>query len=281
LRAFSFSELAGIVNRSFESPKTARFCQKATDSGAKTPPFHDVYHLRINHKPRVGDANCSLTDGRALECSVLRSGAPIRGKTAAVLALFAGGLAEGNDAIPLAPHAWYKSVDIYAWAARTLRTGVYVVRNSEQSVYNSLMAYRNARIQIEWSQMQMFLVFHTIALPLIFAQNTDINVRFSISIVGLWVETGLFISIINSQNAIKFANKKLQELELLDQNEDNNMRIKVFTDPWFNKKRTKNRLTFSRSLFYFGAVVINLIWSEEAIRHGLTIIPSILQRFHT
>jgi hypothetical protein len=58
---FSFSESASIVNGSFESQKTARFCQNMTDSGAKYTPFRGVYHLRINHKPRVGGANCSLT----------------------------------------------------------------------------------------------------------------------------------------------------------------------------------------------------------------------------
>jgi hypothetical protein len=58
---FSFSESAGIVNGSFESQKTAKFVQKSADSGAKNTPFQAVYHLRINHKPRVGGANRSLT----------------------------------------------------------------------------------------------------------------------------------------------------------------------------------------------------------------------------
>jgi hypothetical protein len=54
-----------MINGSFESQKTAKFVQKSADSGAKTPPFQGVYHLRINHKPRVGGANTSLMDAWA------------------------------------------------------------------------------------------------------------------------------------------------------------------------------------------------------------------------
>jgi hypothetical protein len=58
---FSFSESANMINGSFESQKTAKFCQKTADSGAKYTPFRGVYHVRINHKPRVGGGNRSLT----------------------------------------------------------------------------------------------------------------------------------------------------------------------------------------------------------------------------
>jgi hypothetical protein len=79
---FSFSESAGIVNGSFESQKTAKFVRKTADSGAKNTPFQGVYHLRINHKLRVGCANRSLTYAWTHECAVgALAGAPPAGES--------------------------------------------------------------------------------------------------------------------------------------------------------------------------------------------------------
>jgi hypothetical protein len=66
---FSFSESPAIVNGSFESWNLAKFVQKSASFSDFGAAFFRVYHVCINHKPRVADANRFLTYARGAECA--------------------------------------------------------------------------------------------------------------------------------------------------------------------------------------------------------------------
>jgi hypothetical protein len=74
----SLSESADIVNGSFASQKTAKFLQKSTKFDAFYNAILRVYHLRINHKPRVGRAHRSLTNPCAARNAPLRGSGQFR-----------------------------------------------------------------------------------------------------------------------------------------------------------------------------------------------------------
>jgi hypothetical protein len=58
------------------------------------------------------------------------------------------------------------------------------MQNAEPNLYGGLATIRNGDMQMQWSRAQMYLVFNTVALPLIFASETDENVKFVLGIVG-------------------------------------------------------------------------------------------------
>jgi hypothetical protein len=55
------------------------------------------------------------------------------------------------------------------------------MHNSEPNIYGGLCTIRNGYMQMQWSRAQMYLVSHTIALPVMFNANMDEEVKFVLS----------------------------------------------------------------------------------------------------
>jgi hypothetical protein len=145
------------------------------------------------------------------------------------------------------------------------------MQNAEPNLYGGLATIRNGDMQMQWSRAQMYLVFNTVALPLIFASETDENVKFVLGIVGMWVTIFIPIAIYRGNMWSKFFNEKMAQLELLDAGSEKAPRVLVFGDPQFAS--ITDRRFASRKLFVPLAIILTSIWAEETIRHGFGVVP--------
>jgi hypothetical protein len=150
------------------------------------------------------------------------------------------------------------------------------MQNAEPNMYGALATIRNGYMQMQWSRAQMYLVFNTIALPLIFASDTEANVKLVLGIVGMWVTIFIPIAIYRGNVWSKFFNEKMAQLELLDEDGDKATRVLVFSDPRFISIASKRFA--SRKLFVPLAIVLTSIWLEETVRHGLQVAPGLVGR---
>src|SRR5690348_6659260 len=119
--------------------------------------------------------------------------------------------------------------------------------HSEPNIYGGLATIRNGYMQMQWSRAQMYLVFNTIALPLIFSPETETTVKLVIGLVGMVVSVCIPIAILRGNMWTKFFNAKMAELELLDAGNERAPRVPVFSDPLF--ATTADRKFASRKLF--------------------------------
>src|SRR3989344_8411660 len=134
--------------------------------------------------------------------------------------------------------------------------------DGEPSMFIGLATLRNGYMQMQWSRVQMFLLFNTVALPLVFGSGQTEIVKFVISGVGVLIHILLLNAVMRANDWIAFFDEKLFQFEQLDQDDQNSTRVFVFSDPRFSKKRSS--LFASRRLF---ALIV--IWTREAIRHYL------------
>jgi hypothetical protein len=141
------------------------------------------------------------------------------------------------------------------------------MRNSEPGMYTGLSVIRNGYMQMQWSRAQMYVAFHTLALPLIFSPSTDVKVRLVIGLVGIWVSVCIPIAIWRGNIWTKFYNTRMAELERLDAGQDVEPRVKIFSHPDFDA--TSGGKLASRKLFAPVAIGLTILWTEETLRNGL------------
>ena len=141
------------------------------------------------------------------------------------------------------------------------------MRDGEPSMFIGLATLRNGYMQMQWSRVQMFLLFNTVALPLVFGSGQTEIVKFVISGVGILTHLLLLNAVMRANDWIAFFDEKLFQFEQLDQDDQNSTRVFVFSDPRFSKKRSS--LFASRRLF---ALIV--IWTREVIRHYLLLFTS-------
>ncbi|OGC86998.1 hypothetical protein A3D70_02050 [Candidatus Adlerbacteria bacterium RIFCSPHIGHO2_02_FULL_54_18] len=142
------------------------------------------------------------------------------------------------------------------------------MRNGEPNVYAALATLRNGYMQMQWSRVQMYLVFNTIALPLVFGTDAEETAKFVISATGLTVHTLLPIAIWRGERWVRFFCQRMADLEQLDQEEGSQSgpRVQTFGHPDFEALRGSR--TASRKLFAPIAIALELAWLAEVIRHA-------------
>ncbi len=143
------------------------------------------------------------------------------------------------------------------------------MRDGEPQIYTSLATLRNGYMQTQWSRVQMFLVFNTIALPLVFGivQTTQPElVRFVISLVGACMHLVLLNATLRADNWIKYLDDRMTELEQLDREDQNGVRVFVFSHQDFTTMR--HSWFASRRLFGIIGLAVAVTWLEESVRHG-------------
>ncbi len=145
------------------------------------------------------------------------------------------------------------------------------MRDGEPQIYTSLATLRNGYMQTQWSRVQMFLVFNTIALPLVFGivQTTQPELlRFVISVVGAWMHVVLLNSTLRADNWIKYLDERMVELEQLDHEDQNLNGVRVHPFSHQDFATIRHSWSASRRLFGIVGLAIAGLWIEEAIRHG-------------
>jgi hypothetical protein len=149
------------------------------------------------------------------------------------------------------------------------------MRNSEPNMYAGLAIIRNGYMQMQWSRAQMYLVFNTVALPLVFKPETEYLVRFVLCLIALAVCVFLPVAMYGAHKWTNFYNGKMAEMERLDLGQDAEPRVKVFSDDRFGLMT--NRKLASRYTFSAFAGILTIVWSVEAVRSGLIVFPAVLQ----
>lgn len=141
------------------------------------------------------------------------------------------------------------------------------MRNGEPSMYIGLSGIRNGYMQMQWNRVQMFLLFNTVALPLVFGTGQPEVVKFVTSLVGVLIHLLLLNAVRRANGWIIFLDKKLIHLEQLDQDDPNGARIFVFSDPDFAAMR--NRWFASRRIFALISTALVVIWIHRTIHYSL------------
>ncbi len=139
------------------------------------------------------------------------------------------------------------------------------MRDGEPSMYIGLATLRNGYMQMQWSRVQMFLLFNTVALPVVFGSGQAEIVKFVISVIGALVHALLLNAVMRASGWIKLLDGKLFLLEQLDQDDQNSIRVFIFSDPQFSEKRSS--LLASRIIFSIIGIGTTVLWIWETIQH--------------
>lgn len=140
----------------------------------------------------------------------------------------------------------------------------------EHNVYAALVTARNAQLQAQWTRIQMFLVFNTVAIPLVFATGQSEAAKTAISVVAGGIHVALILSAFRSASWISFYDFKLVQMEQLDSEIDaQKIRVSIFSSREF-EARQRSRLA-TRRIFTPVGVIFVVFWVEEAVRRLLTI----------
>lgn len=139
------------------------------------------------------------------------------------------------------------------------------MRDGEPQIYTSLTTLRNGYMQTQWQRVQMFLVFNTVALPLIFGTTQPDQVKMFVSLVGLGMHVVILQATLRADSWIKYLDERLVEFEQLDGEDPNSVRVKVFSHPDFDEKR--HSWLASRRIFGIFGLLISAIWIWQTIRY--------------
>lgn len=107
------------------------------------------------------------------------------------------------------------------------------VQNGEPNIYTAIATLYNGRLQLQWQRVQVLFGFNAIAFPATFIASQPSKIKFLISLIGLVVHVGIFVASRQATRWIAYFEKKLTELEQLDQAEPMSVqrsRITIFSD---------------------------------------------------
>lgn len=139
------------------------------------------------------------------------------------------------------------------------------MRDGEPQVYTALATLRNGYMQTQWARVQMFLVFNTVALPLVFGINSPDQVKMFISFVGFGMHGVILQSTLRADSWIKYLDARMIELEQLDQKGAHSIRVLVFSHADFARKR--HSWVASRRTFGLFGLAISVIWVLQSLHY--------------
>lgn len=143
------------------------------------------------------------------------------------------------------------------------------MRNGEPNVYGTLGIIYNGYVTQQWSRVQMFLVFNTIALPIVLGTGQTEAAKLAISLVGFVMHVILLVATWRANGWIKLYASRLAELENLDYDnidDVNTVRVRFFSSQAFRRRRRS--WGASRWLFGAAALLLTAVWLYESIALG-------------
>ena len=144
------------------------------------------------------------------------------------------------------------------------------MRDGEPQIYTALATMRNGYMQSQWSRVQMFLAFNTIAFPFVFSSQQSEDVKFFLSLAGIFVHLILLQGTLRADMWISKIDAKMQSIEELDAGEDVGTRVVFFTDQEFTRMR--GSIFASRRIFWSVGIVVLVTWVLQTISHSYGII---------
>jgi hypothetical protein len=143
--------------------------------------------------------------------------------------------------------------------------GGLIMRNFEPNLYGALVSVRNVYVQTQWTQAQIAVVLHTVALPVVFIPTTDPATKLVVSVVGLIVTFIGFFAITDVVNRINFIDCRLADMERLDTNSEDASRVLVFAN---NKYKV---LSHNGQKFRLGMTLLFVFWCIEIVITGYSL----------
>lgn len=124
-------------------------------------------------------------------------------------------------------------------------------------------------MQTQWNRIQMFLVFNSIALPIAFGITPNMvvtnTVKMYVSIMAFCLHVVLINGTLRADRWIKYIDEKLKLLEIIEENELNAIRVKIFSDEKFWLMR-KSKFA-SRRLFGAVGLAVMILWLVLSMRY--------------
>lgn len=137
------------------------------------------------------------------------------------------------------------------------------MRDGEPNIYGAIATMRNGYLQGQWQRVQMFLVFNTIAIPLVLAANTSDKIRLIVSSAAVFAHLAIMQGTLRADGWLEFFDARMVELENLDIEDTVGIRVRVFSHPDFNPRR---RTWFaSRWLFGLFGIIALIFWIWQLI----------------
>ena len=125
------------------------------------------------------------------------------------------------------------------------------MRNSESSIYTSIVNTKNSYRQATIAAGQIFTVFHTVTVPIMFGSYFKPDVKTGIAIVGTFVSAAFLFWMSKQFRRSRYLYEKLAELEALDEGLEDAPRVVVF-----NTNRFKSSINRKFSLETFSLISI-------------------------
>jgi hypothetical protein len=120
-----------------------------------------------------------------------------------------------------------------------------------------------------WNAAQMYLVFQTVALPLVFSPGTDTIVKFVISLGGIAVSLAIPIIARRWYMQMHFLRSKMVEIEKMQNCASN---VLVIDSPDY--KSVVSVVLPVSIMLRVGMTGVLLAWVIEAYRYGRELLPS-------
>lgn len=139
------------------------------------------------------------------------------------------------------------------------------------NMYSSCATMQSGLRAALWNAAQMYLVFQTVALPLVFNPGTDTVVKFVICLGGIAVSVTIPIVARRWTIRMQFFIKKLAEIE---ETHDSTSKILVFASPDYEFMRTF--IVPVSTMMRIGIIGVLFFWLEEAIRNGRELLPAVV-----
>lgn len=136
------------------------------------------------------------------------------------------------------------------------------MRNEEPSMYGAIATLRNGEATLRWTSMQIFLLFNSVAIPLLTRPEFDSRAKIALSAVGAALSIIWFLVTIRAQQWMMFWNESMRRLEVLDVNHTDppasQPRVLVFSSRWF-AEISREWITF-HLILHGMTVVAMFVW---------------------
>lgn len=137
------------------------------------------------------------------------------------------------------------------------------MRDGEPNVYGAVATMRNGYLQGQWQRVQMFLVFNTVAIPLVLGTTSTDAIKLFISVAAVVVHLAVMHSTLRADYWLKFFDERMVEFERLDADNESGIRVKMFSHPGFDTRR--HSLLASRRFFGFVGIAALVFWIWQFI----------------
>lgn len=143
------------------------------------------------------------------------------------------------------------------------------MRDGEPNMYTALATMRNGYMQMQWSRVQMFIVFNTVAIPLVYGTGQSSAVKFLIAMVAVGMHVLMLGATYRAEMWIKHIDSRLASLEKLDWADQQGVRVRVFAHVEFGEQR--NSAFASRKIFGLLGTGIMVLWLGQVIQLALIV----------